>query len=193
MNNRKISDLVKAYQQGDATAQGELLERLEGQLRGLVRTLIGKQIRSERESMDVCQSLMLAFHLQAKAGKVTLDSEEALRGYLRAMIRHKLANLSDRIRAAKRGGGVRPVSADEEIQLPSFDPSASMVAGTAEMRSRLEHLLDPDEQAILEGRLAGRTNQEIADELGKTPDAVRMAWNRARERLVAQGILRGPA
>ncbi|MHC5044707.1 MAG: ECF-type sigma factor, partial [Planctomycetota bacterium] len=99
---RPIPDLITAYHQGDAAAQQELLERLETQLRGLVRALLGKQIRTERESLDVCQSLLLAFHLQAKQGKVKIESEEALRGYLRAMIRHKLANLSDRIRTAKR-------------------------------------------------------------------------------------------
>jgi RNA polymerase sigma factor (sigma-70 family) len=188
---RPIPDLIAAYQQGDTAAQEELLEKLETQLRGLVRALLGKQIRTERESMDVCQSLLLAFHLQAKHGKVKIDSEEALRGYLRAMIRHKLANLSDRIRTAKRGGGKAPASA-EELALPSFDPSASMVAGTAETRMKLEQALEKEELVILEGRLAGRTNQEIAEELGKSADAVRMTWNRAREKLVAQGILRGP-
>ena len=185
---RPLPELIEAYQEGDTVAQTELLEKLETQLRGLVRALLGKQIRTERESLDVCQSLLLAFHLQAKAGKVKLDSEEALRGYLRAMIRHKLANLSDRIKTAKRGAGKQPASA-EDLPLRSFDPSASMVAGTAEMRIKLEQALDKEELAILEGRLAGRTNQEIADDLGKTPDAVRMTWNRARDKLVAQGIL----
>jgi RNA polymerase sigma factor (sigma-70 family) len=188
---RPLPELVDAYQKGDPAAQTELLEKLETQLRGLVRALLGKQIRTERESLDVCQSLLLAFHLQAKSGKVKLDSEEALRAYLRTMIRHKLANLSDRIKTAKRGGGKPPASA-EELPLPSFDPSASMVAGTAEMRMKLEQALDKEELVILEGRLAGRTNNEIADDLGKTSDAVRMTWNRARDKLVAQGILRAP-
>jgi RNA polymerase sigma factor (sigma-70 family) len=185
---RPLPELIEAYKTGDATAQTELLEKLETQLRGLVRALLGKQIRTERESMDVCQSLLLAFHLQAKQGKVKIDSEDALRAYLRAMIRHKLANLSDRIRTAKRGGGKAPASA-EDLALPSFDPSASMVAGTAEMRAKLEQVLEKDELAILEGRLAGRTNKEVANDLGKTPDAVRMTWNRAREKLVQRGIL----
>jgi RNA polymerase sigma factor (sigma-70 family) len=186
---RALSELIEGYRRGDAAAQTELLERLESQLRTLVRALIGKQIRTERESLDVCQSLLLAFHLQAKAGKVAFESEEAFRAYLRTMIRHKLANLSDRIRTAKRGGGAQPAPADE-LPLPSFDPSASMVAGTAEMRAKLEQVLEKDELAILEGRLAGRTNQEIADDLGKQPDAVRMTWNRARDKLVQRGILK---
>ena len=70
---RPLGELVEAYRKGDPAAQQELLTRLESQLRMLVRALLGKQIRTERESMDVCQSLLLAFHLQAQAGKVKLE------------------------------------------------------------------------------------------------------------------------
>jgi len=194
-----LQELMRRYKAGDESAQQELLEQMETQLRGLVRLLMGKQIRTERESIDVCQSLMLAFHMRAAEGKLEIDSEEALRAYLRGMIRNKMANLSDRIKTAKRGGGAQPVSLerarpgdDEEmpaLQVPAHDPSASMVARTAELRRQLEAVLSPDELAILEGRLAGRTNQEIADETGKTADAVRMTWNRAREKLVSRGLI----
>jgi RNA polymerase sigma factor (sigma-70 family) len=188
---RTLADLLEGYRRGDAAAQTELLTRLEAQLRALVRALVGKQIRTERESMDVCQSLLLAFHMQAQAGKVAFENEEAFKGYLRTMIRNKLANLADRLKTAKRGGGAAAMDAGE-LQLPAFDPSASMVAGTAELRKRMEGALGEEERAILEGLLAGRGYAEIAGELGKSPDAVRMAWNRARERLVAGGILRPP-
>jgi len=193
-----LEEQMRRYREGDAAAQQEVLAKLESELRGLVRALMGNQIRSDRESMDVCQSLLLAFHLRAADGKIELPNEKAMRAYLRSMIRHKMANLSDRIRSAKRGGGVRPASihasdTDQDqsgIQLPALDPSASMVAGTAELRLKLEETLTPDELAILEGRLAGRTNQEIADDTGKSADGVRMTWNRAREKLASRGLLK---
>ena len=50
-------------------------------------------------------------------------------------------------------------------------------------------ILDPDERVIFVGKLTGRTNREIAEGLGKSPDAVRMIWNRARERLVSRGVI----
>jgi DNA-directed RNA polymerase specialized sigma24 family protein len=98
------------------------------------------------------------------------------------------------MKAAKRGGGVRPVpiAAEDEgpdIPLPALDPTASMVAGTAEARLRIERELGPEERAILAGLLAGRNYREIAEKLGKTPDGVRMAWNRAREKLVRRGVI----
>jgi len=159
-----LEEQMRRYREGDAAAQQEVLAKLESELRGLVE----------------------------------LPNEKAMRAYLRSMIRHKMANLSDRIRSAKRGGGVRPASihasdTDQDqsgIQLPALDPSASMVAGTAELRLKLEETLTPDELAILEGRLAGRTNQEIADDTGKSADGVRMTWNRAREKLASRGLLK---
>lgn len=194
MTDGSMDKLMEAYRRGDPEAQKVLLERLESALRSLVRKLIGKGIRNERDSMDVCQSLMLAFHLRALEGKVAFDNEKALLGYLRAMIRNKLANLSDHIKTKKRGGAANKLALDGEgIQLPALDPSASIVAGTAEMRKQLEAELSREELAILEGRLAGRSNAEIADQLGKSPDGIRMTWNRARKRLVDKGILQpGP-
>ena len=40
--------------------------------------------------------------------------------------------------------------------------------------------------------MLGRRNREIGEDLGKSADAVRMIWNRARERLLSMGILAAP-
>ena len=189
---RDLDELMAAYRECDAEAEGQLLERMEGLLRGTVRKLMGRGIRFDRESMDVCQSVLLAFHLQARDGKIDFENEAALAGFLRTMVRHKMANLSDHMRALKRGGGAKGVDIDGDgFQLPALDPSASMVAGTAEIRKKIEATLGPEERAILEGRLAGRTNKEIGEKLGKSADAVRMIWNRAREKLADSGYRPG--
>lgn len=181
---RDVDELLQAYQGGDAEAEAELLERAEVLLRRLVRRQIGYGIRSDRDSADVCQSLLLAFHEQARSGKVDFENEAALVGFLRTVVRNKMVNLSERIRAAKRGGGVSRVSLDVvAAHLPALGPSASEVAGTDELFERIDAVLSPEEQAILRGRLAGRTNREIGETLGKSPDAVRMLWNRAKDKL----------
>jgi RNA polymerase sigma factor (sigma-70 family) len=197
MAERSLKELMRAYREGDRSVQEEMLEKVETQLRGQVRKMVGKQIRSERESVDICQSILVAFHLRASEGKVDVENDKALGGYMRAMVKNKLANLSDRIRAAKRGGGTTPVPLAEEseeggAQLEAFDPRASMVARTSELCQALQSELSPEELAILEGRLSGKTNKEIAAGLGKSPDAVRMTWNRARQHLVERGLLEEP-
>ena len=193
MTESTITALLERYRAGDGEAQEQLLMRLETLLRALVRSLVGKQIRTERESLDLCQSLLLAFHIQAQDGRIDIPNEKALTGYLRTMVRHKMANVSDHIRRQKRGGGKQPVGLDagadgDGIQLPAFDPSASMVAATAEARRAIEDCLSEDEREIFEGRLAGLSNVEIAERTGKNADAVRMAWKRAREKLASRGV-----
>ena len=188
---KRLVDLLPGYRSGDPVAQQEFLDRRETLLRAMVRKAMGPQVRTERESMDVCQSIMLAFHLGAAQGTAEFENDAALGGYLMQMIRHKMANLSDRIRAVKRGGGIAPAPIDEETdcQLTALNPTASMAMGVAELHARIAAELSEEDAAILRGRLEGRTNKEIAERLGKTPDAVRMSWNRAREQLVAKGVL----
>jgi len=188
---KRLVDLLPGYRSGDPVAQQEFLDRMESLLRAMVRKAMGPQVRTERESMDVCQSIMLAFHLGAAQGTAEFENDAALGGYLMQMIRHKMANLSDRIRAIKRGSGVAPVPIDEEAdcRLAAPSPTVSMAMGVAELHARIARELTEEEAAILRGRLEGRTNKEIAGRLGKSPDAVRMAWNRARHELVAKGVL----
>ena len=40
--------------------------------------------------------------------------------------------------------------------------------------------------------LAGKTNAEIATAQGKSPDAIRMSWNRARQKLIERGLISPP-
>ncbi|MHC4471807.1 MAG: RNA polymerase sigma factor [Planctomycetota bacterium] len=198
MAERSLRDLMRAYREGDRSVQEELIERMEEKLSGHVGKLTGQQIRSDRESIDIRQSILLSFHLRMADGRVEFENEKALDGYLKKMVRHKLANLSDRIRAVKRGGGKAPVPispSDEEeagVQLPAHDPRASSVARTSELLDRLLRELTPEQRQIFEGRLIGKTNKEIGEALGKTADAVRMEWNRARQHLVSRGILDDP-
>jgi DNA-directed RNA polymerase specialized sigma24 family protein len=164
----------------------------------MVRQLIGPQIRNLKDSVDLTQSLLLNFHQNAMDGKVSVSCDQALDAYLRSMVRHKLANVSDHQKAAKRGGGRQPLSLDSEDERREppaarpFDPTASMFARVSETIGRLGRALDAEEMAIFRGRIAGRSNVEIAAQLGKTPDAVRMIWVRARAKLVRDGVLEEP-
>ena len=165
---------------------------MEALLEQFVHGAMGTKLRTFEESIDLSQSVMLAFHLGAVAGKIDLDSEHALKGYLHAMVQHKLANRSDKLKAAKRGGGEHPIAAEAGAQVQAPDLSASRTALLDETRTRIQAVLNAEELEIFEGRMLGRTNREIGEDLGKRADAVRMIWNRARERLLNKGILTVP-
>ena len=192
MAPRAIADLFFAYRQGDANARQELMAQVEALLEQFVHGAMGTKLRTLEESIDLSQSVMLAFHLGAVAGKIDLDGEQALKGYLHAMVQHKLANRSDKLKAAKRGGGEQPLTAEAGAAVEASDLSASRTAHLDETKTRIQAVLNAEELEIFEGRMLGRTNREIGEDLDKTADAVRMIWNRARERLLNKGILTAP-
>lgn len=198
MTDPSLTDLFEEYRTGDAQSQEIFLRRLETRLLQMVRRLIGPQIRSLKDSVDLTQSLLLSFHQSAMEGKVEVENDQALDAYLRSMVRHKIANVSDHQKALKRGGGRQPISldaAEQQQEVPAtrpFDPTASMFARVAETIERLGQALDPEEMEIFRSRIAGRSHVEIAAKLGKTPDAVRMTWVRARAKLVQNGVLEEP-
>ncbi|MHC4954988.1 MAG: RNA polymerase sigma factor [Planctomycetota bacterium] len=195
MSSSFFRDLIASYQAGDSAAQGELLGQLETVLLTYLRPSMGRNLRSLEESRDICQQLLIQFHRELMSGKLAFENEAAMKGYLRSMVRNKLANRSDFWKAAKRGGGAVPASLDDEstqgpnIPTPADDLTASRVAEAKESRHRIQGQLTEEEEYIFDGRLLGLTNTEMARELGRTPDAVRMIWFRARERLARQGIV----
>ena len=196
MNEKDIPDRLRAYRAGDPEVSDEVLGHVEGLLQRYVRGEMGPKLRSLEESVDLTQSLLLAFHMAASDGKIGAGDEPGLRAYLKSMVRHKIANRADRIGAQKRGGGRLPASLDSNfddeasLPLPADNLTASVVFRVKETRQRIEEHSSEEERVILEGRLLGRTDREIAAELGKSPDAVRMIWQRARARMVQQKILR---
>ena len=157
----------------------------------MVRGEMGRALRTLEESMDLTQSVMLGFHIRAAAGKVTLTDRRALEHYLRAMVKNKMANRGARLKTLKRGGGLAPDPlSGSDLEVPAADLSASTVLRVKEIKRRLQNALSAEEMVILEGRLTGRTHEEIGQDLGgKSAAAVRMAWTRARERLVRIGLV----
>ena len=121
VRDESLANLLDAYRGGDPQAQDRLLKAVEPMLLRYVQRDMGAQARSMEQSVDLSQSLLLAFHIALSQGKAEMRDEAGLRAYLRTMVRNKLANRADRNKAAKRGSGERPLSIDsdqdEEVKL----------------------------------------------------------------------------
>ncbi|MFN8592099.1 MAG: sigma-70 family RNA polymerase sigma factor [Thermomicrobiales bacterium] len=87
----------------------------------------------------------------------------------------------------------RPVfdlSQTEEIADPAASPEdLAIAAATQREITQLLAKLPPEQRAVVELRLAGLRDKEIADVLGRSPGAVRMAQYRAVQQL--RGLLNG--
>lgn len=154
----------------------------------MVRARMDHKLRAGRESMDVCQSVAKSFVDDWQAGRVQFENEAALAGYLQTVVRNKLADLSRRDTALRRGGGDRPLPIDDErgvsaSAIAGTGPGASSIVAEAELREKSLANLTDEDRALIDLRRRGLEWDQIAAELGESSAALRKRWSRLQARV----------
>jgi RNA polymerase sigma-70 factor (ECF subfamily) len=132
--------------------------------------------------MDICQSVLKSFFLRAAAGQFDIDRPEDLRKLLVQMACNKSLEAARREYAQRRDARRSVKLGDEAHQVAGGDDPGGEVEWQ-ELLLRARQMLSPDERRIAEARAAGRTWDDLAAELGKSPDQVRMQLARAQKRV----------
>ncbi|HEX4608406.1 MAG TPA: sigma-70 family RNA polymerase sigma factor [Urbifossiella sp.] len=169
---------------GDEDAATELVRRYERAVRVAVRVrLTDVRLRRQFDSMDVCQSVMASFFVRAAAGQFDLQNPQQLVGLLVKMAQNKLLMQVRRHGQLKRDvGRVEPVG-DGGPPVAAGGPGPPRVAAGRELLATLLDRLGPEERELAQRRALGQGWNEIAAELGQTPQAARMRLSRAIDRL----------
>ena len=191
--------LLDQYRGGDADALNQLYGRYTQRVFAVVRARLGSKLRQRVQSCDIVQEAMLDSLKNLE--KFDYASEGAFLKWLTAIVENRIRDQHDYHEAARRDIGKesplenpRSVGSAIPLEIPdqSGAPTASRVMMQSEETLRLEQALDrlPAEtrELIIAVKLEGRTYQELADETGKTSDAVRMQVNRAMDALA--GVFR---
>jgi RNA polymerase sigma factor (sigma-70 family) len=174
---------VARLRAGDEAALEELVARytpvikLEARMR-----LRSPHLRAVLDSMDICQSVLKSFFLRAAAGQFDIDRPEDLRKLLVQMACNKSLEAARREYAQRRDARRSVTLGDEAHQVAGGDDPGGEVEWE-ELLLRARQMLSPDERRIAEGRAAGRTWDELAAEMGKSPDQLRMQLARAQKRV----------
>ena len=191
--------LLERYHSGDSDALDTLYGRYTTRVLAVVRARMGAELRQRVQSWDIVQEAMMASFQDIQ--KFDYASEGAFLKWLTTIVENRILDHLDYQQAACRD--YRKEFPLENGGSPSsvirFDPSDKRRVPTAscalilnEELGRLERALDrlPAEtrELIIAVKLEGRTFQELADEAGKSPDAVRMQVNRAMAALA--GVFR---
>jgi RNA polymerase sigma-70 factor (ECF subfamily) len=171
-----------------------LLERCAGKLLALIRLRLGPSLRAEVESRDVLQSTLL------KALTRFADFEGGERGSLMAWLariaENEIRDLADFHGRQRRDAACRV----------SFDENPEVARLSARVRSQTSRIALGEDLAQLEGALRTLTSEhreaillrsleelsfaEMAERLGRSPDACRMLYARA---MTALTIAMSPA
>lgn len=161
-----------------------------------VRGKMGPGLRSRHESADICQSIAKSFVEDHEAGKVRFDSEAALVGYLRDVVRTKLAEVARRDGALKRamfegvapgGAGNGAVASWSVIEPAGDEPTGEDVVLRAEMIERFADRLTPMEAMMLRLRAAGQEWSQVSAAIGVSGATARQQYSRLVRRLTDEG------
>lgn len=181
-------DLVDRVRAGDGSAAAELVRRYEPAIRVAARVRLGDpRLGRMLDSMDICQSVLASFFVRAALGQYELETPDQLMRLLATMARNKLANQANAQRAGVRDYRRIKGAVDDRAELAARDPTPSRHVAGRELLAEARRLFSPEERVLLDRREQGRPWDEIAAELGGTPDALRQRLARAVDR-VAQRL-----
>lgn len=181
--------LVCQAKEGSAEALNELYERYATRVLAAVRARLGAKLRSKVESWDIVQEAFMA-SLRNLDG-FQHKSDGAFLAWLAKIVENRIRDEAAFFQAKKRDmdkegpldqpespeGGASGLAGRKEDQTPS----KLVVLG--EDLQRLEAAMDllPVEarELVIAVKIEGLSYVEIAEQQGKSPDAVRMQANRA--------------
>jgi RNA polymerase sigma-70 factor (ECF subfamily) len=194
-NDVTFAELLRRVRGGDQAAAAELVRRYEPAIRRSVRMkLTDPRLRRAFDSMDVCNSVLANFFVRAAAGQFELDTPEQLLNLLVGMACNKLRDYARREHAARRD--CRRVQGDGRQALatvPGRQDSPSAIVAGKELLDRARALLSEEERYLMDQRNLGRGWDDLAAAADTTPDALRMRFIRALDRVAAQLGLDGAA
>jgi RNA polymerase sigma factor (sigma-70 family) len=181
---RSFRELIDRVRAGDERAAADLVRRYEPAIRRAARVrLRDPRLGRLLDSMDICQSVLASFFVRAALGQYELGTPEQLLRLLVTMARNKVACQANAQRAGRRDHRRVVAAIDGRHDVASRDASPSRQVAARELLDEARRLLSPEERALLERREQGGDWAAIADELGGTPDALRMRLARAVDRV----------
>lgn len=186
----KTRYLVALAKDGDESALDRLCKAYSERIRWIVRLRMGTEIRSKLESMDLVQDALV--YAVRDLGKFTYKDEGDFLLWLSKIAENRLRDNLDKLHADKR-------DIHKEVRFDKYRPATgesftgavgpvdyttpSAIISKREDLARLARAIDslkPEyRKVILLTKIEGLSYKEIADQLGKSPDAVRMLVSRA--------------
>jgi RNA polymerase sigma-70 factor (ECF subfamily) len=188
-DDRMLVDLCRA---GDQNAARQLFEHYVNRLLPLARLRLSQRLASRVDPEDIVQSVFRTFFKRLKAGEFQIEQEDDLCKLLVRITVHKTLRQVAFHKAGKRDFGLEARQGDDAgdrmLQLLGREPGPEV---TVAFLNQLEHFLgrlQPMEREILEMRMQGHSNEEIAQKLGIYDRKIRRVIERVRALAEQEGL-----
>ena len=181
-------ELVRRVRQGDEAAARTLFDRHLPALRAKAQARLPDSVRAKVGASDVVQEAWLSAFVALGHFEDTGDG--SFRAWVRRIVERKVSDEVRRhARVKKRNANreVRFATKAQHLEPDPLQPTPSQVVGDAERAASLRAAvaeLDPDHAAVI--RLVheeGLTLVDAGKRMGRSPDATRMLYGRAMQRL----------
>jgi RNA polymerase sigma factor (sigma-70 family) len=176
--------LLRRWVAGDQNAAQQLFDRYVERLLALARKRISQRLASRVDPEDVVQSVFRTFFGRAKAGQFQISDPDDLCRLLTRITVHKTLRQIAFHKAAKRDANQEAGQNDDaqERLLEVLDNEPTPETANLFL-DQLEHLLSQlrtQDREILELRMQGYNNVEIADRMGISDRKIRRLMERVR-------------
>ena len=176
MEQDRVTGLLEAFEGGDRDALDQLLPLVYDELRLIAHRELQRERRDH--TLSTTEVVHEAYLKLLDQGRVPPGEQVRFLAVAATAVRRALIEHARRRDAAKRGGGQRPLTLDEEIAAAADGPDLLLPLDEA-----LTRLADLDERLarVVECRyFGGLTEEETAAALGVTARTVRRDWVKAK-------------
>jgi RNA polymerase sigma factor (sigma-70 family) len=189
MDSLILADLCRS---GDPEAARQLFEQYVDRLVALARRRLSRNLAGRVDPEDIVQSVFRTFFGRLKEGRFHLEEKDDLCKLLVRITVHKTLRQVAFQKAAKRDPtqetGQEDAGREHVFALLSREPGPEEEVAFLD---QLEHFLAemrPEDRKILEMRLDGYNNEEIARELKISDRKIRRVMERVRGLAEQEGI-----
>lgn len=172
----RVSELLRAWSEGDAAALDALMPLVERELRRRARHYMAQERRGH--TLQVTALVNETFIRLTGAQHVRWQDRTHFFSMAARLMRRVLVDHARTRGYQKRGGAAQRIPLDEEM-LVTQAPDVDLL----ELDRALEGLekIDPRKCRVVDMRFfAGMTNEEVADALGVSIDTVKRDWRMAK-------------
>ena len=154
---------------------------------------ISQRLASRVDPEDVVQSVFRTFFVRVKEGRFRIEDQDDLCKLLMRITVHKTLRQVEFHKAAKRNANMEECqgehSQEELLQALDGEPTPEAAASFLDEMEHFLGQLRPEERQILELRLQGHSNDEIAEKLGIYDRKIRRVIERIRGIAEQEGLV----
>lgn len=186
MDDNSSQNLLDQFVAGDDGAAVRIHDRYVARLLALARAHLSPRLAARFDPEDVIQSAYRSFFVGAREGKFELTRGGDLWRLLAQIALNKLRSQVEWHSAQRRDPRREQVVESDSPVLAREEPTPAEVLESIETLERLMHDLSAQERVVLERRLQGESNEEIAKAIGRTERTVRRNLEQILARIADQ-------